>query len=71
MRLLFVLLILGCDDGITEIPDAAGAACDTEIANTCGPGLVCCAPCRGIPYPPDFGPIVGNCTSNCPQQQCP
>jgi hypothetical protein len=71
MRLLFALLLTaGCDD-VVQIPDAAGSACDPSIANTCGPGLVCCTPCQGIPPDPDAGPVFGNCTSDCPQQLCP
>jgi len=59
-----------CSDGF--IPDGAACAkCDPTDPHACAPGLVCCGQCRGTPFPPDFGPLTGNCTGSCPNIQCP
>ena len=64
---------LGCGDstgGGDGGAGAEGARCLAEMPGSCAGGLVCCSPCRGIPYPPDFGPIYGNCASSCSPRVC-
>src|SRR4051812_29466332 len=76
-RLLLCLALAACSHSTFTCPDGAipdGSACARcEVArpSSCNPGLVCCGTCHGIPDPPDFGPEIGNCTSNCPEQVCP
>ena len=68
---LSVLLALGCTDTPRGGDGGVGATCQSGLAGSCVSGLMCCVPCRGIPYPPDFGAVYGTCAEHCQQQLCP